>query len=238
MGINFQFMIIFMQNCIKYWIFSTFFFIFIEVFGALAQENKNIAIDFNLGAQGEFEIKKVYFTDLALTIFSDFPTPYSLQVISTENKILFEKYLPKNFITNQLNQNQIIIPLFYTASSINFFYNRQKLTSIDLIANFCKSGDRVCYKYCAFKKVDEDCFFCGNGVCEKNESRAKCPQDCSGLKSRQSENLILPENIAIEFDDLNKNIASNIEKRYPGVIFYISFGIGVVVIYFLFRKKH
>lgn len=220
-----------------FYIFFLIFTVFLS-FGN-AQEGKNISIDLDANTQGIFVIKRVYFSDFEITKFSDFPTQYSLQIISTENKILFEKYLPNELFYSQQANIKITIPIFYTGSTINFFYNKQKIASGDLIANFCKSGDRICYKYCALKALDSDCFFCGNGICETGETKTKCAQDCSGLKTKQFSSLTLPEDIYIESDESfsDLDLEQNLEKRGPGIVFYVSFAIGILALYFLFRKK-
>lgn len=225
---------------IIYPIVSTIFLLVILSPFAIAQKRQNITLDLIEGANKALEIKKIYFSDLELTQFSDFRAPYSIQVLSLENKILFEKYFGKDLFLAPSNETKVTIPLFYTASTINFFLNGQKIASIDLVENFCKSGDRFCHNFCALKAVDSDCFYCGNGVCEKNETKSKCPQDCSALKNKSSGDLILPENILIESDDLNQEIdleADGAPKKGLGPVFYISFGFGVLALYFLFRKK-
>lgn len=215
-------------------------YIFLFSHFVFADERQNISIDLNIKNQNSFKLDKVYFSDNELTKFSDFPTPYSLQIISLENKVIFEKYIFKDFFTSPNGKAQITIPTFYTGATIKLFYNKLVLITIDLINSFCISNDRVCYKYCALKAVDSDCFICGNGVCEKGESKIKCPVDCSVLKEKSSDNLVLPENIFIESDDANQNIelkSITKEKENLTLIFYISFIIGLLVLYFFSRQK-
>jgi len=224
---------------IKYKLVIAIFLLVIVSNNVLAQEGRNITIDLSFTEQKSIVFQKVYFSDQEMTKFSDFPTSYLIQVISQENRILFEKYLPTEIFNQDTSQIKITLPIFYTGSAINFFYKKQKLFSIDLINNFCKSGDRICHKYCALKGVDSDCFFCGNGVCEKNETKINCPNDCSSLKkSLPSNNLILPENISVESDEIMQDEKQNdFIKKSPGLVFYISFVTGVLLIYFLFWKK-
>lgn len=120
--------------------------------------------------------------------FEGVNSTYQAQLVSLDGAILYTTAIPVDFrvydspTINTTSQVRLALklPYFLTAQSIKLLKQGAVFGRIDLAPALCPTtSDSQCSEFCALKKIDPDCFRCGNGLCEPNESAAACPTDCS-----------------------------------------------------------
>lgn len=122
------------------------------------------------------------------SIFAGTSPMYQAQVVSLDGAVLYTTAIPVDFTvydsptihTTDQTRLALKLPYFLTAQSLQLLKDGIVFGSVDLARALCPTTpDGQCSGFCALKKIDPDCFRCGNGVCEPRESATICPTDCS-----------------------------------------------------------
>ncbi len=122
------------------------------------------------------------------SVFAGINPAYQAQLVSLDGAVLSTTSIQVDFgvydspTINTTSQVRLALklPYFLTAQFVKFLKDGTVFGSVDLTQALCPTTpDGQCSEFCALKKVDPDCFRCGNGVCEPGESATSCPTDCS-----------------------------------------------------------
>lgn len=122
------------------------------------------------------------------SVFTGLSSTFQARIVSLDGAILYATPIPVDFrvfddlAITATDYTRLVFktPYFLTAQALELLRDGAIFGRVDLARALCPAAlDGQCSQFCALKKIDPDCFRCGNGVCELSESATSCPTDCS-----------------------------------------------------------
>ncbi len=123
---------------------------------------------------------------------------YTLTLLTAHNQIIYQTPVDVTFPIistssapghDHINLDKVIetyrLPLNYLAKTLTLTHHGKTILSADVITATCQqsAADGVCLEFCQSRGLDPDCFQCGNGFCDPNETYNSCPVDCNALET-------------------------------------------------------
>lgn len=162
-----------------------------SIFAVEGNVNKNdgviiTKVDLELGDQTAASPKD---KDYSARLISEFGRELHVEGLAVGFEIIVDPLPGVSAQNIELNESPFVIrlPFYYSADRLEFRHGDKIIKTINLPQAICQSpqSDGLCQEFCQGRGLDPDCFQCGNGFCDPNETFNSCSLDCDAPVAAQ-----------------------------------------------------